>query len=300
MRRLDLPLLATISLLGALAGGCGREPAKVQSTVSPSAAPTDEFAEARAAFKTRLRVHGPAPQDFDRRDPPDGVRLVHYKSGNLKLQGWISTAAEENLRRPAVVFLHGGFAFSVDDWRDAEPFAKAGFQLFMPMLRGENGNPGDYESFFGEVDDAIAAGEYVKSLPSVDGGNIFLAGHSVGAVLATLVAMLPSPYKEVSAIGGYLDMQKWIFEAPKSLVPYDSSSRREVHFRNPMDSISELRCPLTLYVEPGLSEIDKPFADEAQRLGKAFEYVVIPGNHQSIVASAVAKSIVRFQSGTKK
>ena len=37
------------------------------------------------------------------------------------------------------------------------------------MLRAENGNPGVYEGFYGEVDDAVAAGRFLASLPFVDG-----------------------------------------------------------------------------------------------------------------------------------
>jgi DNA-binding CsgD family transcriptional regulator len=82
-------------------------------------------------------------------------------------------------------------------------------RLFMPMLRGENGNPGTYESFLGEVDDAIAAGRFVTSLPNVDGANVFVAGHSVGVVLTCLVSMLPSPCKAAAALDGYVDMESW-------------------------------------------------------------------------------------------
>jgi dipeptidyl aminopeptidase/acylaminoacyl peptidase len=132
------------------------------------------------------------------------VTEVEYMSGDLKLKGWLSADAGDGRKRPAVVFLHGGWSFDVEDWRDAEPFAQAGFVLFMPTLRAENGNPGIYESFLGEVDDAIAAGRFVSSLPNVD-GNVFVAGHSVGGVLTCLVAMLPSPYKAAAALDAYVD-----------------------------------------------------------------------------------------------
>jgi DNA-binding CsgD family transcriptional regulator len=95
-------------------------------------------------------------------------------------------------------------------------------RLFMPMLRGENGNPGTYESFLGEVDDAIAAGRFVTSLPNVDGANVFVAGHSVGGVLTCLVSMLPSPYKAAAALDGYVDMESWagVARRPRPLRPH--------------------------------------------------------------------------------
>jgi dipeptidyl aminopeptidase/acylaminoacyl peptidase len=41
-----------------------------------------------------------------------------------------------------------------------------------PTLRGENGNPGNFECFYGEVDDVIAAGRYLATLPYVDPKHI--------------------------------------------------------------------------------------------------------------------------------
>src|SRR5262249_48901879 len=107
-------------------------------------------------------------------------------------------------------------------------------------------NPGVYESFYGEVNDAIAAGRYVSSLPYVDSHNVFVAGHSVGAVLTCLTAMMPSPYKAAAALDGYVDMETWAAQSPAAQVPYDRNDSGEVRLRNPMAFVASLRCPLTL------------------------------------------------------
>src|SRR5262249_29302178 len=102
-------------------------------------------------------------------------------------------------------------------------------------------NPGAYESFLGEVDDAIAAGRFVASLPDVDAEKVFVAGHSVGGVLTCLVAMLPSPYKAAAALDGYVDMESWAAGSPQAQVPYDRNVREEVRVRNPMTFVSSIR-----------------------------------------------------------
>lgn len=168
---------------------------------------TSDLAAARKGFLTNLRVRGPAPQPYEKSEPPIGIDEVEFPSGDLTLKGWLSAPVNDDQKRPAVVFLHGGWAFGAEDWQDAQPFVDAGFVLFMPMLRGENGNPGDYESFLGEVDDAIAAGKFVAALPHVDSANVFVVGHSVGGVLTCLASMLPSPYKAAGAFDGYVDME---------------------------------------------------------------------------------------------
>jgi dipeptidyl aminopeptidase/acylaminoacyl peptidase len=219
--------LRIVALLMSVVGcGTGSEPSGRPAS-RESTAPTEDLATARKGFITNLKVKGPAPQPYGNDDPPAGVTEVEYTSGDLKLKGWLSDDPGDGKKRPAVVYLHGGWSFGDGDWQDAEPFAKAGYILFMPMLRAENGNPGTYESFLGEVDDAIAAGRFVATLPGVDGGNVFVVGHSVGGVLTCLVSMLPSPYKAAAALDGYVDMESWAAGSTDAQVPYDRNWPRK-------------------------------------------------------------------------
>ncbi len=256
---------------------------------------------ARKNFKSQFRVKGPAPQIFQNERPPEGAKEVTYESGELKLKGWLGTGRQNEKgekaekKKPAVVFLHGGFAFSKDDWKDAEPFLKAGYVLFMPTLRGENGNPGFYESFLGEVDDAVAAGRFVASLPEVDPQRIFIAGHSSGAVLTCLVSMVPTVYKAAATFDGYLDMESWALGSDPALVPYDPKQSEEIFVRNPQSFVESVRCPLRLYASPAGARANQPFANRAKHLGKKYELVIVPGDHQSMVAPAIQLAIAWFQ-----
>jgi dipeptidyl aminopeptidase/acylaminoacyl peptidase len=258
------------------------------------------LAAARRVFVTQLKVRGPAPQAYENEKLPAGVRQVEYSSGELKLKGGLSADPGDGKRHPAVVYLHGGWAFGADDWRDAAPFVEAGFVLFMPMLRGENGNPGTYESFYSEVNDAIAAGKYVQTLPYVNRDKVFVAGHSVGGVLTVLTAMMPSPYKAGAALSGYVDMETWAAGSPAQHVPYDRNDPEEVRVRNPMAFVASLRCPLTLYVEPAMRSVNEPLAKKASQLGKECELVEVPGNHLTMVGPAVKKCIERFRHHVEK
>ncbi|HXJ58710.1 MAG TPA: prolyl oligopeptidase family serine peptidase [Verrucomicrobiae bacterium] len=254
----------------------------------------EDLASARTRFVTKIRVRGPAPQDYRSHMPPPGVKNVEYSSADLKLKGWLSEDAGDDKKQPAVIFLHGGFAFDLADWRDAEPFAKAGFVLFMPMLRGENNNPGIFESFLGEVDDAIAAGRFVSSLPNVDSRNVFVAGHSVGGVLTCLVAMLPSPYKAAAALDGYVDMASWVAHSPATYTPFERNDPDEVRVRSPLAFATTIRSPLRLYVGEA-REANAWLAAKAKQAGKDCELVVVPGDHQAMVGPAVQQVIVWFR-----
>jgi dipeptidyl aminopeptidase/acylaminoacyl peptidase len=150
------------------------------------------------------------------------------------------------------------------------------------------------------VDDAIAAGRSVSSLPNVDGGNVFVAGHSVGGVLTYLVAMLPSPYKAAAALDGYVDMESWAAGSPDAHVPYDRNVREEVRVRNPMAFAASIRCPLRLYTGEDGREVNAPLAAKAKQAGKDCELVVVRGGHQAMVAPAVQQAIARFRRQSAK
>jgi dipeptidyl aminopeptidase/acylaminoacyl peptidase len=269
------------------------------SCQSGNASNHQSLAAARRAIVTQLRVRGPAPQSYQDETPPPKVQQVEYPSGNLQLKGWLSQNSGNGKKQPAIVYLHGGWSFGAGDWQDAAPFTQSGFVLFMPMLRAENGNPGVYESFLGEVDDAIAAGKFVASLPNVDPQNVFVVGHSIGGVLTTLVSMLPSPYKAAAAFDGYVDMASWAAGSPEKVVPYDRENREEVRIRNPLAFANSIQQPLRLYVGES-RDVNQQLATKARKAGKDCQLITVPGDHQAMVAPAVQQSIAWFKTLTAK
>jgi dipeptidyl aminopeptidase/acylaminoacyl peptidase len=293
-----IPSLISFVLIGLTSCQSKNSSVNLQDLPSPTSSGED-FGSTRKAFVTKLRFRQQAPQSYRNETPPPGVKQVTYSSTDLKLKGWLSENVGDGKKYPAVVYLHGGWSFGSEDWQDAELFSKAGFVLFMPMLRGENGNPGFHESFLGEVDDAIAAGQFVSSLPNVDSKQVFIVGHSVGGILTTLVSMLPSPYRAAAAYDGYVDMKSWATELPNAYIPYNPNSTEEVRVRNPMAFVPSLRLPLRLFVGES-KQVNKLFAAKAQQAGKDCKLITVPGNHQKMVAPAVQQTIVWFQQTVAK
>ena len=144
----------------------------------------EDYSATRQRFHTRLVRVGASPQRevFTLR-PPDYVEEVTYPSGDLHLKAWISGHGQTDEKLPAVLFLHGGFEFGAADWDMALPYWEAGFVVMAPMLRGENGQHGTFSFLYNEVDDVLAAAEYLANRPEVDSTRIYLAGHSAGGTL---------------------------------------------------------------------------------------------------------------------
>ena len=281
----------------ALSLGLG-DPGDGTTTGTPaSVAPisTDLF-EARRGFQTKLVRRGKSPQAFENEPAPPGVELVHYPSRSLELKAWVSANPSDGRRHPAVVFLHGGWSFGAQDWRDAEPFRQAGYVVMMPMLRAENGNPGEFELFYGEVDDAIAAGDYVASLEYVDPNRIFIVGHSAGGMLTPLVAMMPSRFKAAAAFSGMVDHAAFVRSHWGRIVPYDLSDPEEIRLRNPREFVASLKCPLYLFLESGHADLNatRAFTAAAQSFGRTCEFFSVPGDHWTMVVPSLRKTIELF------
>ncbi len=265
-------------------------------TVACDSAPEEKLNKTKTLFKTQLIKKTKSPQSYKEETPPANAQEVYYQSGNLRLKAWLSSQNTIG-KSPAVVFLHGGFAFSSVDWEDAYPFVESGFILMMPMLRGENGNPGNFEMFGGEVKDVIAAGKYLRSLPQVDPKRIFVIGHSVGGSLAIQTSQQKSPYKIAVGISGYPKLNEFLSIYQK-LVPFDINNEDELAIRNPIIHADETNIPLHLYAESDNSNmqlVNKNFNKQLMKLGKKSTYETIEGNHYTIVFPAIQKSILLFK-----
>lgn len=281
----------------ALAGSAHAQP--VRRTASGLRIVGGDFAAARAAFRTRLLYRGPSPQPFEAGErPPAGVREVTYESGNLRLKGWMARPAGEAVV-PAVVFAHGGFAFGAEDFEMARPYLNAGFAVITPIVRGENGNPGQYSMFYGEVDDIIAAGEYMRAQPNIDPNRIFVAGHSVGGTLSMLAAQASPIFRASASFSGSPD-QITFCEAYSEIVPFDTTNAAEYEMRSPLAYAASFKGPARLYYATReVYGVDMDLtAQIAREAGLDVQAEEARGNHMTAVPGAMARSITFFNQQT--
>lgn len=216
------------------------------AVVSSSSSPASPYAKARAEFQTHLVRIGPAPQEFGPIAAPAGTLEIPYRSGGLTLKAWVSAPSAKGERRPAVLFLHGGFSFGEGDWEMSRPYRGAGFVVLTPMLRGEDGLPGNYSMFFREVDDVLAAADALAALPYVRADRIYIAGHSVGGTLTMLAAMSSGRFRAAASFSGSPDQALWGGAQPK-LVPFDLNDASEFSIRSPIAYASSFQVPARLY-----------------------------------------------------
>ena len=233
-----------------LIAGCG--PGQWPGTAGVRRAkPTTSLADARRDFKSKL-----APADGDREplpDPPPQVfHRVRYKSPVGELAAYLTTDPRDGERHPAIVWITGGDCNSVGDvWSEApasndqtaSAYRKAGIVMMFPSLRGGNDNPGRKEGFLGEVDDVLAAADYLAERAYVDPKRIYLGGHSTGGTLALLVAESSDRFRAVFSFGPVDDVGGY---GPEYL-PFNHADPAEIEVRSPGRWLHSIRSPAYVF-----------------------------------------------------
>lgn len=266
--------------------------------VSPGLEPqSEDFAQARRGFKTHLVRQGPSPQRGKPLQTPPGASEISYRSGDLILKAFVTPDPGDDRRHPAVLFLHGGFAFGGDDWEMPQPYRDAGFIVMIPILRGENGQPGSYTMFYDEVEDVLAAADSLAALPYVDARRIFVSGHSAGGTLAMLAAMASDRFRAAASLSGSPD-QKANAKSQPTLVSFDQSDPREFRLRSPVTYATSFKSPVRMYFgnqEAWARVPTQRTATLAKQKGLDVDAIEVSGDHFTSVPEAIRMSIEFFK-----
>ena len=264
---------------------------------------TEDYAESRKTFHTKLLQQGPAPhQDCKNSKPPLGAAEVYFPSGGLRLRAWVGIpATEDKQKHPAVLFLHGGFCFDASDWEDAKAFRDAGFIVMLPNRRGENGQPGNFTMFYDEVEDVINAAEYLRKEAFVDDRKLYVAGSSTGGTLTMLAALTYPHFRAAASFSGSPDDVGYTRHAVAvgnwSDIPFDYRNTEELQLRSARVYAASFKRPARLYYgteEKHFALSTQPTADLARQHGLDVRAIAVEGGHNSAEAAEIGMAIKFF------
>jgi len=233
-----------VFLLGRAASSAARKQIKIQQ----ERALNTDLLESRQGFTTNVvskqSDNQPVPQP-----PEDLFDLVKYQSPIGKMSAYVSKPADPTKRHPAIIWKFGGFGNGIGEtaWQpqpksndqSASAFRNNDIVMMYPALRGGNDNPGFNECFYGEVDDILAAAEYLSQQPFVDPDRIYLGGHSTGGTLVLLCAASSDRFRAVFALGPVEDIRGYGNE----MLPFNAGNQKEIKLRNPGDWMGSIKCP---------------------------------------------------------
>lgn len=294
MKKLTFAILMSTMILVA---GCS-SPAGTNSTgTKPSESQTAEtqledgltFAQAHDAFVTNLvrqeNDQDPIPE------PPAGVfELEYYDSKVGELAAYVSSDPADDEKHPMIIWVVGGwgngideFAWSYPEWEDDQTgsaFREAGILMMYPSFRGGNGNPGNYEALFGEVDDIVSAYEYAASLPYVDPDRIYLGGHSTGGTRALLASEYTDKFRAVFAFGPTDEVK---YHNPTQFT-FDTSDKEEFTMRSPIHWLDDVTSPTFLIEGEGGNASNLKTIQKKSENDNIHCYIVEDADHFTVLA----------------
>jgi dipeptidyl aminopeptidase/acylaminoacyl peptidase len=166
-------------------------------------------------------------------------------------------------------------------------------------MRGENGQHGVFTMYYNEVDDVIYAAEYLRSQSFVDPDQMFVAGYSVGGVLALLAAEIYPYFRAAASISGSPDQALYLKYAKGARLnaPFDPDDLLEVQLRSPLAYAASFKCPIRLYYgteEAYYTFVQARTAEIARAHGVDAQAIAVEGDHGSNVPKSIQVALGFF------
>ena len=255
---------------------------------------------ARKGFKSKLTgLKANEPVD----EPPAKLfQKVSYTAPVGKLAAYLTPDPKDGKKHPAIVWITGGDCNSIgdvwspprrDDDQTARQYREAGIVMMFPSLRGGNNNPGVQEGFLGEVDDVLAAADFLARQEFVDPTRIYLGGHSTGGTLVMLVAESTDRFRAVFSFGPAHDVSGY----PPIYTPFNRKDPREIELRSPGRWLHCIGCPTFVFEGAREGNIGSLQAMAGTSRNPKAHFYPIPGeSHFSVLGPTnrlIAQKILR-------
>jgi dienelactone hydrolase/Fe-S cluster assembly iron-binding protein IscA len=251
------------------------EPGPAEAAVS--------LVEARKGFKTSLTRRD--SDDMPAPEPPAHLfRLVRYEGPLGKMAAYVTPDPQDGQKHPAIVWITGGDCNAIGEcWQEGPPeneqtasaYRKAGILMMYPSLRGGNDSPGVKEGFFGEVNDVMAAGEFLRRQPYVDPERVYLGGHSTGGTLVLLTAECSDRFRAVFSFGPADDVAGY---GPQ-YNPFVLSDPKELQLRAPVRWLGAIRVPVFVFEGTGGNRRSLQALERASKNPKVRCFEINRANH---------------------
>lgn len=224
------------------------------------------------------------------------MQRMYFDAPGGKLVAYLTPPPRQPGKHPAIIWITGGdnntigdvwSPMSADNDQTAAAYRNAGIVTMYPSQRGGNDNPGVRESFYGEVDDILAAADYLATLDHVDPQRIYLGGHSTGGTLALLVSEASPRFRSVFAFGPAGTASYYGGRFTEAM----RDDETEIALRSPIHWLGSIRSPtFVIEGENGNSDALRRMQQEAKAIPSVpLHFVAVPGaSHFSVLAPANA------------
>ena len=226
---------------------------------------------------------------------------VAYKSfDGLTINAYLYSPIErgKGRRYPGVLFIHGGPTSQfLDTFQPyVQYFVQRGYVVLLPNVRGSSGYGKSFEELndrdwgYGDLKDAIAGADYLKTLDYVDPENMGITGTSYGGNMSFFaVGFAPGVFQAAVPMSGYADQPKLLHELELRHIkqndhefgPYEGNE--EVWLRSsPIYAVKDATTPCFVLHGVGRepqSVASKEFVEALRKEYKIVEYKTYPNEN---------------------
>lgn len=224
------------------------------------------------------------------------MERVTYPSDGLDVYAYLyrPVSPPRNPILPVIVYNRGSYVrddFSPEVLMLANRFARQGFVVVAPMLRGSGGAPGRDEIGGADLHDVFNIVPVISQIPYADPTRLFLYGESRGGTMSLLAARDGFPARAIAVWGAITDLGNYLAEdsAMRRLAPtiwpdFADNETSILESRSAVRWPEKINVPVLL-MNGGADTRVSPlhaiqFAAALSRLGKQYELKIFHGeNH---------------------
>lgn len=254
----------------------------------------DLYTVAAGGSSSPIRVTNSMPASFDKSLLVRPEYVTFPGADGTPVPGWLFVPKnlDRSKKHPAIIWIHGdGINQDYDGWHIQRNYAvyysfhqyllQQGYVVFAPDYRGSIGYGTKWRSAVymdvggKDAEDASRAGEYLKTLPYVDGNRIGVWGLSYGGFF-TLIAVTRHPqlFRSAVDVAGVVDYAMY-YEDPyhgswtASRIGTPEQNPQVYANASPISHIDALQRPLLIL--HGTADVNVPFIESVRLIDEALK-----------------------------
>jgi dipeptidyl aminopeptidase/acylaminoacyl peptidase len=272
---------------------------RIAYTLGTTTSPSDLFVVAVSGGASNQLTYSLPEGNLDRTFvTPE--KITYPSTAGLSITAYLykPVARTAGEKFPAIVWTHGGPTSQYNDafQQDVQFFVQRGYVVLQPNIRGSSGYGRRFEDMNNkcwghcDLEDVVAAADYLKKLPYVNGAKLGTTGSSYGGFMTcAAIVWAPGLFQAAVESSGYCNRVSFVDEGEFRHIqqlayefgPFEEN--KDIYYKNsPFFGIKNVKTPTFILNGcckfPGSRQNEK-FAEAMEKEYKVFKFKEYPGEN---------------------